>query len=501
MKSKRQVGVVVVSFLFGIVLIINLFFGQHFSIITRNSLITAMAILFYLLVFFSFRQRKKLEKEYQILAEKLESLSLVSGRLYTVFFGFYKQLFVSIQQFIKSETNSSDFTRFFDGLQNERIAVKENHNLIRLMGIADSIIQESGKLIEMFENEKDQILKKFLETAGQKEGENDNREIMLEIQYYSGIIYEFMASIIKDFNDSTEPLSNGVYNIKLRTNDFLENVKKWNKDLTDESSDKNFDKIISKYNYQNDEFKKIFLHLDENYDSLENNLNTIMSRSKTLLENADAINVISDNIRILSINASLESVHAGSFGKGFKIVADEVKRLSATTQSYVKKIIPLIQETNGIITKTLENFEGGRKNIVDKISSQKNEFDIFYDILTNYYQDFNKIFSFISKVITDVNMNIDNLVPIFHLSNLSLQEMENLNKMVQIFLNKHHADIAKSMQSTSEEEKKLIFNSLISAFNKETTTEKELDVINRIFEKMGFEKIDIKRTDKTVEIF
>lgn len=44
---------------------------------------------------------------------------------------------------------------------------------------------------------------------------------MLGFKYYSDIIYEFMSSIIKNFNDSTEPLSSGIYNIKLKTNDFL----------------------------------------------------------------------------------------------------------------------------------------------------------------------------------------------------------------------------------------------------------------------------------------
>lgn len=252
---------------------------------------------------------------------------------------------------------------------------------------------------------------------------------------------------------------------------------------------------------QNDEFKNIFQNIDDNYLSLEKNLNSIINKFKILLENADAINEISENIRILAINASLESVRAGIYGKGFKIVADEVKKLSGSTQTYVKKIIPMIKETNTMIDSALKNFEASSKNVVEKINNQKTEFNVFYDILTNYYNDFNKIFSVIAVIIQDVNLNVDNLVPIFHLSNLSLQEMENLNKMISVFMAKYENDIKKHIQDMTFEEKKMMLDELILSFRKETTTEKELDVINRIFVKLGFEEVDLKKTKSNVELF
>jgi methyl-accepting chemotaxis protein len=67
----------------------------------------------------------------------------------------------------------------------------------------------------------------------------------------------------------------------------------------------------------------------------------------------DSINDISETVDILSLNASIEAVHAGSSGRGFSVIATEIRNLSDKTKHNLQQI-----------NKFLSAVSGGIKNFV-----------------------------------------------------------------------------------------------------------------------------------------
>ncbi|MFA6507464.1 MAG: methyl-accepting chemotaxis protein [Treponemataceae bacterium] len=68
---------------------------------------------------------------------------------------------------------------------------------------------------------------------------------------------------------------------------------------------------------------------------------------------------VSDRTNILAINASIEAARAGSVGKGFRIIANEVRTLAGQTGDFAKTIETTIddfQSVVGEITKELTGF-------------------------------------------------------------------------------------------------------------------------------------------------
>ena len=75
--------------------------------------------------------------------------------------------------------------------------------------------------------------------------------------------------------------------------------------------------------------------------------------AESIAETASAIETIGRQSKLLALNAAIEAAHAGDIGRGFGVVAKEVKALAAQTfsvgQDIGQKIYELRHETSEIV--------------------------------------------------------------------------------------------------------------------------------------------------------
>jgi hypothetical protein len=89
-----------------------------------------------------------------------------------------------------------------------------------------------------------------------------------------------------------------------------------------------------------------------NEQSLNSNINEITDLSKEINNISSFIKEIADETKLLGLNASIEAARAGEVGRGFGIVAKEIRKLSEQSKGTVPKIQKL---TDKIISKVNES--------------------------------------------------------------------------------------------------------------------------------------------------
>src|SRR5574344_1610623 len=112
----------------------------------------------------------------------------------------------------------------------------------------------------------------------------------------------------------------------------------------------------------------------------EFNSNKMLSKFEPIIK---AIEAISFQTSILSINASIEAAHAGDAGKGFAIVAQEVRNLANRSNDETKKIYESLNDLQGVLDKAVEQFDGKLKmflsnqedKVIDNVENIDKEFE------------------------------------------------------------------------------------------------------------------------------
>jgi methyl-accepting chemotaxis protein len=81
----------------------------------------------------------------------------------------------------------------------------------------------------------------------------------------------------------------------------------------------------------------------------------IARESEGLMEINSVMQNIADQTNLLSMNAAIEAAHAGESGKGFSVVAGEIRKLAESSSKQSKTIVSVLKKIKGSINKITQS--------------------------------------------------------------------------------------------------------------------------------------------------
>ena len=289
---------------------------------------------------------------------------------------------------------------------------------------------EIGELASLFNSFVSNIHKIVTNVIHTAESSKDTSKQIAQISFQSGQATEIIASSAQEVAEGSEVQTREIEDLFKKVEVMTGKISDINyivkmvvgSSKTSQNEAQNGNVKIEETKFQLENLKLTINEMNSKMDLLDHNSNEI---SKIV----ELINNISSQTNLLALNASIEAARAGEMGRGFAIVANEVKKLSVETEYATKKILPFIKEVqssvgsvksymNEVISELDKEFEVLDETIKvlhiilegskDTVLGVNNTSDILVELNTNF-NDIKSVFLNIKNVTKHNSLNMQNV--------------------------------------------------------------------------------------------
>jgi methyl-accepting chemotaxis protein len=294
-----------------------------------------------------------------------------------------------------------------EGNLTQEVSIKSRDEIGELAKSFNQMLSNLQEMIIQFRESSNDIISASKTLSSFVQGTNTTTEEVASISTRISEGAEKQSLLVKNTFAVMKRMAESIEMVAEKSQIATSKVKQVGETAKNES--KSMEKII-------EELEEVFSKIDK---STELNLefgNKIQKITKII----DIITIISEQSNLLSFNASIEATRAGEFGKGFSVVAEEVRRLAEKTKGFtedITNIVDEIQKDNRLVITSLDEQTKGIKSGRETINKAVGSLVDIMEKIIGTVEDVREI-----SIITQQQRKDAQLV---------LEDMENVSKLAE----------------------------------------------------------------------
>ncbi len=249
-----------------------------------------------------------------------------------------------------------------------------------------------------------------------------------------------ITNILQNFSDKLKDMVSIISDVNLGTNNIKTMADCSNKDMSN---------VVKSVNNVNEAFKNLISKIE-----------SVGANVTKINEITNLINSISEKTNLLALNAAIEAARAGESGRGFSVVADEIRKLAEQSQESSVNISNLISEISkdtSVMVNTTDVMKDELKNQESNIYTAIKSFETIteaVDVITPKMASTN-------ASVENLNNSKENILTKIETSSAIAEETSASSEEIAASteeMNRSTEEISKSSQLLNDMSKKMMDN-------------------------------------------
>jgi methyl-accepting chemotaxis protein len=174
-----------------------------------------------------------------------------------------------------------------------------------------------------------------------------------------------LENVINSIKERQEDIKSQIQNLVVLA-EKLKAVMKIHEELPE------IEKVISIFSNTFSSSKQKLETINNQLEEVVNSSNSLIKEIEEISETSNIIKEISEQTLLLSMNALIESSKAGEYGKGFAVIAEEIRKLSTSISSLSDTISSKTKTMRGNVNKILLPTKDSQENLKQLFTNYRN---------------------------------------------------------------------------------------------------------------------------------